>query len=200
MQPDAEQLAAAGEIVMFHRSWYNRAGVEYVMGFCSEQEHRRFLELCPQIEKYVIDAGILSIKIWLKVGKEEQAIRFTALTTRCRATRYARCGVCSANGGVSSHVFMTERDGPMTPKAFYALFGRIGTRAKMPFPIHPHMLRHGCGYALANAATTHEHAGLARAQRHPTHRALHRVGTASVQGLLALTLPAMRAWNDPPWG
>jgi type 1 fimbriae regulatory protein FimE len=40
---------------------------------------------------------------------------------------------------------MTERDGPMTPKAFHALFGRIGARAKMPFPIHPHMLRHGCG-------------------------------------------------------
>src|SRR5215472_12270668 len=53
--------------------------------------------------------------------------------------------------GASSHVFMTERDGPMTPKAFHALFGRIGARAKMPFPIHPHMLRHGCGYALANA-------------------------------------------------
>jgi integrase-like protein len=53
--------------------------------------------------------------------------------------------------GVSSHVFMTERDGPMTPKAFHALFGRIGARAKMQFPIHPHMLRHGCGYALANA-------------------------------------------------
>src|SRR6516225_221111 len=42
-------------------------------------------------------------------------------------------------------------DGPMTPKAFHALFSRIGARAKMPFPIHPHMLRHGCGYALANA-------------------------------------------------
>jgi|AmaraimetFIIA100_FD_contig_111_93445_length_1927_multi_5_in_0_out_0_2 type 1 fimbriae regulatory protein FimB/type 1 fimbriae regulatory protein FimE len=52
---------------------------------------------------------------------------------------------------LSSHVFMTERDRPMTPKAFHALFGRIGARAKMPFPIHPHMLRHGCGYALANA-------------------------------------------------
>jgi integrase len=53
--------------------------------------------------------------------------------------------------GPSSHVFMTERAGPMTPKAFHALFCRIGARAKMPFPIHPHMLRHGCGYALANA-------------------------------------------------
>jgi integrase len=53
--------------------------------------------------------------------------------------------------GPSSHIFMTERDGPMTPKGFHALFGRIGARAKMQFPIHPHMLRHGCGYALANA-------------------------------------------------
>jgi integrase len=53
--------------------------------------------------------------------------------------------------GPSSHVFMTERGGPMTPKAYHALFGRIGMWAKMPFPVHPHMLRHGCGYALANA-------------------------------------------------
>src|SRR5262249_16723630 len=53
--------------------------------------------------------------------------------------------------GPSSDVFMTERGGPMTPKAFHALFGRIGARAKMQFRIHPHMLRHGCGYALANA-------------------------------------------------
>jgi integrase len=51
----------------------------------------------------------------------------------------------------SSHVFTTERGGPMTPKGFNTLFGRIGERAKMPFPVHPHMLRHACGYALANA-------------------------------------------------
>ena len=53
--------------------------------------------------------------------------------------------------GPSSHVFQSERGGPMTPKACHALFGRIGERAKMPFAVHPHMLRHGCGYALANA-------------------------------------------------
>jgi integrase len=51
----------------------------------------------------------------------------------------------------SAHVFASERGGPMTPKAFHALFARIGAWAKMPFPIHPHMLRHGCGFALANA-------------------------------------------------
>ena len=78
MQRYVQQFPAAGEIVIFDRSWYNRAGVEYVMGFCTEQDHRRFLELCPQIEKYVTDAGIFLIKIWLEVGKEEQERRFTA--------------------------------------------------------------------------------------------------------------------------
>jgi polyphosphate kinase len=73
-----EHFPAAGEIVIFDRSWYNRAGVEYVMGFCTEAEHRRFLELCPQIEKYIIDAGIILIKIWLEVGQEEQERRFAA--------------------------------------------------------------------------------------------------------------------------
>jgi polyphosphate kinase len=72
------QFPAAGEIVIFDRSWYNRAGVEYVMGFCSENEHRRFLSLCPQIEKIIIDGGITLIKFWLEVGKEEQEKRFAA--------------------------------------------------------------------------------------------------------------------------
>ena len=88
---------------------------------------------------------------------------------------------------------MTERDGPMTPKAFHALFGRIGARAKMQFPTHPHMLRHGCGYALANAG--HDTRALqawlghkniqhtvryTEPQKHPTHRSVHRAGTGSV--------------------
>ena len=65
-----QHFPAAGEIVIFDRSWYNRAGVEYVMGFCSPDEHRRFLSLCPQIEKYIVDAGIILIKLWLEVGME----------------------------------------------------------------------------------------------------------------------------------
>jgi polyphosphate kinase 2 len=69
---------AAGEIVILDRSWYNRAGVEYVMGFCSEDEHRRFLALCPQVEKHVTDTGIILIKFWLEVGQEEQERRFRA--------------------------------------------------------------------------------------------------------------------------
>jgi polyphosphate kinase len=73
-----EQFPAAGEIVIFDRSWYNRAGVEYVMGFCSEHDHRRFLELIPQIEKYIVDDGIQLLKIWLEVGQDEQERRFNA--------------------------------------------------------------------------------------------------------------------------
>jgi polyphosphate kinase len=73
-----QHFPAAGEITIFDRSWYNRAGVEYVMGFCSPAEHRRFLSLCPQIEKYIVDAGIILIKLWLEVGIEEQEQRFRA--------------------------------------------------------------------------------------------------------------------------
>src|SRR6266516_1811909 len=78
MQRYIERFPAAGEIVIFDRSWYNRAGVEYVMGFCTEEQHRRFLELCPQIEQYIVDGGIILIKIWLEVGQEEQERRFSA--------------------------------------------------------------------------------------------------------------------------
>ncbi len=73
-----ERFPAAGEVVIFDRSWYNRAGVEYVMGFCTEAEHARFLKLCPQIEQYIIEGGITLIKIWLEVGKDEQERRFAA--------------------------------------------------------------------------------------------------------------------------
>jgi polyphosphate kinase 2 len=78
LQRYIERFPAAGEIVIFDRSWYNRAGVEYVMGFVSKANHKRFLQLCPQIEKYITDAGIILIKIWLEVGKEEQEKRFLA--------------------------------------------------------------------------------------------------------------------------
>jgi polyphosphate kinase 2 len=78
MQRYIEQFPAAGEVVIFDRSWYNRAGVEYVMGFVAPDRYKRFLELCPQIEKYVIEAGITLIKIWLEVGQSEQEKRFLA--------------------------------------------------------------------------------------------------------------------------
>jgi polyphosphate kinase 2 len=78
MQRYITQFPAAGEIVIFDRSWYNRAGVEYVMEFTSQAEHKRFLNLCPEIERYIVDGGITLIKIWLEVGKDEQEKRFLA--------------------------------------------------------------------------------------------------------------------------
>ncbi|MDE5455409.1 polyphosphate kinase 2 [Bradyrhizobium sp. CSA112] len=78
MQRYMQHFPSAGEIVIFDRSWYNRAGVEYVMGFCTEDEHDRFLSLCPQIEQYVVEGGIILIKIWLEVGMDEQERRFRA--------------------------------------------------------------------------------------------------------------------------
>jgi polyphosphate kinase len=76
IQRYVERFPAAGEIIIFDRSWYNRAGVEYVMGFVSKEAHRRFLTRCPEIEKYIVDGGIILIKIWLEVGQEEQEKRF----------------------------------------------------------------------------------------------------------------------------
>jgi polyphosphate kinase len=71
-------LPAAGEVVIFDRSWYNRAGVERVMGFCSEQEATRFLELCPSWERAMIESGIILIKYWFEVSEAEQTKRFQA--------------------------------------------------------------------------------------------------------------------------
>jgi polyphosphate kinase 2 len=79
MQRYLAHFPAAGEIVIFDRSWYNRAGVEYVMGFCSKEEHRRFLELCPVFEKsYITANGIILGKFWLEVSNKEQGRRFQA--------------------------------------------------------------------------------------------------------------------------
>src|SRR3954452_5241876 len=78
MQRYMQHFPAAGEIVIFDRSWYNRAGVEHVMGFCTEKQYRRFLENCPQVEKYIVDGGIILLKYWLEVSNEEQEQRFVA--------------------------------------------------------------------------------------------------------------------------
>jgi polyphosphate kinase len=78
LQRYMQHFPAAGEIVIFDRSWYNRAGVEYVLGFCSKDQHRRFLELCPPFEKVMVDNGILLIKYWLEVSHKEQKRRFEA--------------------------------------------------------------------------------------------------------------------------
>jgi len=69
---------AAGEIVIFDRSWYNRAGVEYVLGFCTKEQRRRFLEVCPGFERQIVESGIRLLKYWLEVSPGEQKRRFRA--------------------------------------------------------------------------------------------------------------------------
>jgi polyphosphate kinase 2 len=73
-----QHFPANGEIVIFDRSWYNRAGVERVMGFCTRKQYKRFLRLCPLFERYVVDGGAILIKYWLEVGNKEQRRRFKA--------------------------------------------------------------------------------------------------------------------------
>ncbi len=76
MQRYYAHFPAGGEIVLFDRSWYNRAGVERVMGFCDEDQVQRFFEVCPPLEKYLIDSGIHLIKFFFDVSREEQERRF----------------------------------------------------------------------------------------------------------------------------
>ena len=80
-----EQLPAAGEIVLFDRSWYNRAGVEKVMGFCTPEEHRRFLHQCPIFERMLVEDGILLRKYWFSVSEPGATapVPVPAATTRC---------------------------------------------------------------------------------------------------------------------
>jgi polyphosphate kinase 2 len=75
MQRYMSHFPAAGEIVIFDRSWYNRAGVEPVLGFCTSEQHKRFLALVPHVEKAMVDSGIILIKYWLEVSSEEQTRR-----------------------------------------------------------------------------------------------------------------------------
>jgi len=73
-----EQLPSGGEIVIFDRSWYNRAGVEHVMGFCTEKEYKQFLKACPAFENFLVNNGVILLKYWLDVSEREQHERFLA--------------------------------------------------------------------------------------------------------------------------
>src|SRR3954463_16386688 len=81
MQRYLQHFPTAGEVIIFDRSWYNRAGVEHVMGFCSDEQYERFLELCPEMERYIVTGGITLLKYWMEVGDEEQRRRFEARMT-----------------------------------------------------------------------------------------------------------------------
>src|SRR5438874_9905626 len=73
-----QHFPSGGEVVVFDRSWYNRAGVEYVMEFCTKEQYEAFVENCPKFESHITKAGIILIKFWLEVGQEEQERRFAA--------------------------------------------------------------------------------------------------------------------------
>src|SRR6476660_9431614 len=76
MQRYINQFPAAGEVIIFDRSWYNRAGVEHVMGFCTDNQYRLFMRQCPEFERMLIDDGILLTKYWFSVSDEQQRLRF----------------------------------------------------------------------------------------------------------------------------
>jgi polyphosphate kinase 2 len=78
MQRYMQHFPAAGEVVIYDRSWYNRAGVEHVMGFCTPEQHRDFLKICPEVERYITRGGIRLVKFWLEVSDKEQKRRFEA--------------------------------------------------------------------------------------------------------------------------
>jgi polyphosphate kinase 2 len=73
-----QHFPAAGEVIIFDRSWYNRAGVEYVMDFCTKDQYKTFVELCPKFESHIVNSGIILIKFWLEVSQKEQQKRFEA--------------------------------------------------------------------------------------------------------------------------
>jgi polyphosphate kinase 2 len=73
-----QHFPAAGEVIIFDRSWYNRAGVEQVMGFCTPEQHEEFLKNCPKFESHIVQSGIILLKYWLEVGQDEQRRRFEA--------------------------------------------------------------------------------------------------------------------------
>jgi len=107
---------AAGEVVIFDRSWYNRAGVEKVMGFCTEEQHRKFLEMAPAFEKNIlVDNGIILLKYWLEVGDKEQERRFArASKIRCGSGSSPRWTCPRASGGMTIRARATRCSMPPT--------------------------------------------------------------------------------------
>ena len=81
LQRYMQHFPAKGEVVIFDRSWYNRAGVEYVMGFCTEEQRDEFLNLAPKIESFLVAGGTILVKLWMEVGNDEQKKRFEARIT-----------------------------------------------------------------------------------------------------------------------
>jgi polyphosphate kinase len=103
-------LPAAGEIVLFDRSWYNRAGVEYVMGFCTQEDHTEFLRSCPEYERMLVRSGIILLKYWFSVSDEEQERRFHGWSSRRPRTRCSCTPTSNKRRGIPSR--RTTSGGP----------------------------------------------------------------------------------------
>ena len=114
------QLPAAGEMVLFDRSWYNRAGVEHVMGFCTEEQYQEFLRSCPEFEQMLCRSGILIVKYWFSVSDEEQERRFQdRMNDPTRSWKLSPMDVESRNRWVeysmAKDVMFTYTDHKMAP-------------------------------------------------------------------------------------
>ena len=132
MQRYMQHFPAAGEIVIFDRSWYNRAGVEYVMGFCTKEQHQRFLELCPEFEKYIVDGGIQLDQVL--AGGERQG---------------AEAPLRGAHRGSAAPV-EAEPDGPAVARAMVRVLAGArhdarGHRHEARAVVHPALRRQAAG-------------------------------------------------------
>ena len=116
MQRYIQHFPAAGEVVIFDRSWYSRAGVEYVLGFCSKAQHREFLKVCPEFELYAVDDGILLVKLWLEVSDTEQKSRFEArIEDPLRQWKLSPTDLCSRSKWFEYSRGATSCSKPRTP-------------------------------------------------------------------------------------
>ena len=115
-------LPAAGEVVIFDRSWYNRAGVERVMGFCTDEQAKRFLEMAPAVEQAIVDSGVILLKYWLEVGEAEQTRRLQSRVDDPRRCGSSRTWTSSPTaGGTTTPAPATTCSPPPAPR------GRRGT-------------------------------------------------------------------------
>jgi polyphosphate kinase len=127
-----EHFPAGGEIVLFDRSWYNRAGVERVMGFCSDEQYDRFLKVCPAWENDIINAGVTLIKYWFEVSKDEQTRRFAERINDLRRSGSLARWIWSRTAvGTIIHERETQCSRPRTPKSHLGMSLRQTTSGEL---------------------------------------------------------------------
>ena len=130
-----QHFPAAGEVIIFDRSWYNRAGVEYVMEFCSKEQYQAFVAICPKFESHIVESGIILIKFWLEVGQDEQRRRFERADRRSLRPVEAQCNGCrvlSAMVFIFTSTRLDVRDDPHKRRALvHRPIGRQAAYARL---------------------------------------------------------------------